>query len=62
MLRKFLRIPNGRADSDDINMWEVGEELGWDRGTTEAIYDYLQGVGLLKATNLAEEPPLPMKG
>jgi len=52
MLRKFYELANGHADYEIIDMWEVGEELGWDRGTTEATYDYLQGEGLLKAMTL----------
>jgi hypothetical protein len=35
-----------------VDMWEVGNELGWDRETTETTYDYLQGEGLLKAMTL----------
>lgn len=52
MLRKFYEIAQGHADRQIINLWVVGEELGWDRDITEATYDYLQGEGLLKAMTL----------
>jgi hypothetical protein len=52
MLQKFYELAKGHAGYDPINMWEVGEQLGWDRETTEATYDYLQGEGLLNATTL----------
>jgi len=52
MLRKFYEIAQGHADRHIINLWEVGEELGWDRNISEATYDYLQGEGLLKAMTL----------
>jgi hypothetical protein len=51
MLKKFYEIANGQPNQI-INMWEVGEKLGWDRETTNATYDYLQGERLLKAMTL----------
>jgi hypothetical protein len=52
MLRKFYELAKGHADYEIVDMWEVGNELGWDRETTEVTYDYLQGEGLLKAMTL----------
>ena len=51
MLRKFYEIANGQSDHI-ISMWEVGEQLGWDRETTNTTYDYLEGERLLKAMTL----------
>jgi hypothetical protein len=52
MLRKFYEKANGQSDYNIINMWEVGKDLGWDRETTNATFDYLQGERLLKAMTL----------
>lgn len=52
MLRKFYEITGGRSDAYIVDMWDVGEQLGWKRETTETTYDYLEGEGLLKAMTL----------
>lgn len=31
-----------------LNMWELGDELGWDRATTNRTVDYLEAEGLLE--------------
>jgi len=31
-----------------LNMWKLGEELGWERGTTTRTFEYLETKGLLK--------------
>ena len=43
MLEKFYELAKGSANRYIISLWDVGEELGWDRETTEIIYDYLEG-------------------
>jgi hypothetical protein len=52
MLKKFYEICNGQSNTYIVDMWEVGQELGWDRETTSATYDYLEGERLLKAMTL----------
>jgi hypothetical protein len=62
MLRKFYELAHGHADDEIIDIWQVGEELGWDRETTETTYDYLQGEGLLKAMTLGGGATITYKG
>lgn len=52
MLRKFYEITRGHAGHYNINLWEVGKDLGLDRDTTAATYDYLRGEGLLKSMTI----------
>lgn len=52
MLKRFFDVSNGQSGTYLVNMWEVGQELGWDRQTTAATYEYLEGEGLLKAMTL----------
>jgi hypothetical protein len=51
MLQKVYDITEGRSERYSVNMYVVGEQLGWDREKTEATYDYLRGEGLLKMMN-----------
>ncbi len=48
LLRKVYEISEGISEKDSINVYEVGEQLGWSTEETEAAFDYLQGEGLLK--------------
>jgi len=48
----FLKLSYERANGDMhelLNMWETGEELGWDRPKTSKIHEYLREKGLLEA-------------
>jgi hypothetical protein len=52
MLRKVYEMTGGRSDTYFVNMYKVGEQLGWDREKTELAFDYLEGESLLKAKYL----------
>jgi hypothetical protein len=62
MLRKVYEKTGGRAEMFNVNMYEVGKELGWERDKTEATYDYLQGEGLLTVRNVGSNIVLTHKG
>jgi hypothetical protein len=51
MLHRFYEITDGRLNRI-VDMWKVGENLGWDRDITTATFDYLSGEGLLEAMTL----------
>jgi hypothetical protein len=48
LLRKVYEIAEGISEKDSINVYKVGEQLGWSTEETEAAFDYLQGEGLLQ--------------
>jgi hypothetical protein len=48
LLRKVCEIAEEISEKDSINVYKVGEQLGWSTEETEAAFDYLQGEGLLK--------------
>jgi hypothetical protein len=48
MLHKVYELTGGLSEKYIINMYAVGEQLGWTREKTEAAFDYLRGEGLLK--------------
>jgi Mn-dependent DtxR family transcriptional regulator len=48
LLRKVYEMAEGISEKDSINVYKVGEQLGWNLEETEAAFDYLQGEGLLK--------------
>lgn len=52
MLEKFYELADGASERTIIDMWAVGDQLGFDRRTTATTYDYLQDEGLLKAMTL----------
>ncbi|WP_310485803.1 hypothetical protein [Chamaesiphon sp. VAR_48_metabat_403] len=62
MLQKIYEITGGRSERCSINMYVVGEKLGWDREKTEATYDYLRGEGLLKMMNFGGNMVLTHQG
>ncbi len=62
MLQKVYEITKGRAEKYSVNMYVVGEQLGWDREKTEAAYDYLRGEGLLKMMNFGGNMVLTHQG
>jgi hypothetical protein len=62
MLRKVYERSDGRADMYNVNRYEVGKELGWDRDKTDTTYDYLQGEGLLTVRNVGSNIVLTHKG
>jgi hypothetical protein len=52
MLRKVYEITEGISGNRFVNMYKIGEQLGWDRTKTESVLDYLEGEGLLKSKYL----------
>ena len=48
MLDKYYELTDGRSEAI-INLWNVGDELGWNRELTRSTYDYLKNEGLLEA-------------
>jgi hypothetical protein len=62
MLQKVYEITGGRADRYSVNIYAIGEQLGWDREKTEATYDYLRGEGLLKMMNFGGNMVLTHQG
>jgi hypothetical protein len=62
MLQKVYDITKGRAERYSVNMYTVGEQLGWDREKIEATYDYLRGEGLLKMMNFGGNMVLTHQG
>src|SRR5882724_8222831 len=53
MLGTIYDLTQGQAEyKSSIDLWDVGQRLGWDRETIEMTYDHLQGEGLLEATTL----------
>ncbi len=48
-LKMFKKIfeKTGDDEYEWVNMWEIGEELGFDRETTEQITEYLAAEGLI---------------
>lgn len=52
MLHKYYEATDGHGENKIINMWSIGEQLGWDKAKTHATFDYLKGEGLLKSVTL----------
>jgi hypothetical protein len=46
-LQKVYEISEGMSDTHIVNMYELGQDLGWDREKIGSIFDYLHGEGLL---------------
>lgn len=42
----------GRSSRELLNMWDVGERLGWEPGVTADTYEYLAEKGLVRARAL----------
>lgn len=51
-LLKSVEVSQHRTSVVITDMWQVGEELGWDRGRTRRAFDYLHRKGLLEARAL----------
>lgn len=52
---EFLKKVYDETDGDEnkfVNMFDIGEELGFDRELSIKIYQYLKGEGLLKPFTL----------
>jgi hypothetical protein len=52
LLRKVYEIAEGISEKDSINVYRVGEQLGWSTEETEAAFDYLQGEDLLQGVTV----------
>jgi hypothetical protein len=52
LLRKIHEIAEGGSEKDSINVYRVGEQLGWNLAETEATFDYLHGEGLLQGVTV----------
>jgi hypothetical protein len=50
-LQKVYEITEGMSDTCIVNMYEVGQNLGWDWEKTESISYYLNGEDLLTIYN-----------
>src|SRR3989344_5165042 len=50
-LKKLWELSEG-DEYKSFNMFEIGNELGFDHELTSSIYQYLRGEGLLKAFTL----------
>jgi hypothetical protein len=50
-LQKVCEISEGIPDKHVVDMYEIGENLGWDREKTESISYYLNGEGWLEIYN-----------
>lgn len=46
-LHKVYEITEGQ-ENYMVNMWQVGQEIGLNRNETSAVFDYLQGQGLVE--------------
>ncbi len=62
LLRKIYEITEGLPDKDNINVYRVGEQLGWNTEEIEATFDYLQGEGLLQGVTVGGGIKLTHKG
>jgi len=48
---QFLDLLYDKTEGSElemVNMWDMGEELGWDEGTTRLVVQYLVGEGLAR--------------
>jgi hypothetical protein len=52
LLWKIYEIAERISEKDSINVYRVGEQLGWSIEETEAAFDYLQGEGLLQGVTV----------
>jgi hypothetical protein len=52
LLWKVYEIAEKISVKDSINVYRVGEQLGWSIEETEATFDYLQGEGLLQGVTV----------
>jgi hypothetical protein len=48
LLYKVYEITKEIPKNSNVNIYSVGEQLGWNRKEIEAAFEYLQGEGLLK--------------
>jgi hypothetical protein len=52
LLRKVYELAEGISGKDNINVYRVGEQLGWNIAETESTFDYLHGEGLLQGVTV----------
>lgn len=45
---KLVHDATGGSETQIVNMWDLGNELGWDKQTTDVTAQYLVGEGLIK--------------
>ncbi len=50
-LQKLYEVTDG-SELESVNLYELGDELGFERRETDRIDDYLRGEGLIEATGL----------
>jgi hypothetical protein len=48
LLYKIYEVTKEIPENSNVNIYSVGEQLGWNRKEIEAAFEYLQGEGLLK--------------
>lgn len=52
LLQKIYETTKEISESSNVNVYRVGERLGWEREKTEAAFEYLQGEGLIKGVTV----------
>jgi Domain of unknown function (DUF4351) len=52
LLQKIYNITEETSRKNSINLYKVGDRLGWNREKTEAAFEYLQGEGLLQGVTV----------
>lgn len=52
LLRKIYEVTNEISEASSVNVYKVGERLGWEREKTEATFEYLQGEGLIRGVTV----------
>lgn len=53
-MRRLYQLTDGSRLAG-VNMWELGAELGWDRGDVDNVVEYLEGEGLLEYVAMGGE-------
>ena len=48
LLSKIYEATKEIPENSSVNIYSVGDRLGWNQKETEAAFEYLQGEGLLK--------------
>jgi hypothetical protein len=62
LLQKVYEAAKVMSGKDGVNVYKVGEQLAWNTEETEAVFDYLQGEGLLQGLTVGGGIKLTPKG
>ena len=52
LLHKIYEVTQEISDASSVNVYRVGERLGWEREKTEDTFEYLQGEGLINGVTV----------